>query len=228
MNSLKLMIIGILFFVVSITKAQVTVNVNLGNPPEWGPVGYTEVRYYYLPDIEAYYDVETSVFIYFGNGVWIRDRFLPTRYRNYDLYGGYKVVMTDYRGNAPYHNFKEYKVKYKKGYRGPSQKTIGSKEKKEIQILIIKRVLLNSKKAKEVVIINPHYIKVVLQKIKALINLMVEEKEKNKTGISLFYFLYPGGDSNSHVFRHTHLKRTCIPFQHLDKYTFWTSAKTNT
>lgn len=130
MNSLKLMIIGILFFVVSITKAQVTVNVNLGNPPEWGPVGYTEVRYYYLPDIEAYYDVETSVFIYFGNGVWIRDRFLPTRYRNYDLYGGYKVVMTDYRGNAPYHNFKEYKVKYKKGYRGPSQKTIGSKGKK--------------------------------------------------------------------------------------------------
>jgi hypothetical protein len=26
---------------------------------------------------------------------------------------------------------------------------------------------------------------------------------------------YPGGDSNSHVLRHTHLKRTCIPFQHL-------------
>lgn len=28
--------------------------------------------------------------------------------------------------------------------------------------------------------------------------------------------MYPGGDSNSHVLRHTHLKRTCIPFQHLD------------
>lgn len=123
------MIIGLLFFIVSSAKAQVTVNVNLGNPPEWGPVGYTEARYYYLPDIEAYYDVETSVFIYFGNGVWIRNRFLPTRYRNYDLYGGYKVVMTDYRGSTPYFNFKEYKVKYKKGYRGPSQKTIGSKGK---------------------------------------------------------------------------------------------------
>lgn len=37
--------------------------------------------------------------------------------------------------------------------------------------------------------------------------------------------MYPGGDSNSHVLRHTHLKRTCIPFQHLDKYTFWHQPK---
>lgn len=127
MNYLKLIIIGLIFSISSAMKAQVTVNVNVGNPPEWGPIGYTDVRYYYLPDIEAYYDIETSVFIYFGNGVWIRDPFLPVHYRNYDLFGGYKVVMTDYRGNSPYINFKEYKVKYKKGYRGSSQKTIGIK-----------------------------------------------------------------------------------------------------
>lgn len=131
MTYLKLIVIGMFFFISSNISSQVTVNVNINNPPEWGPVGYTEARYYYLPDIEAYYDVTTSVFIYFGNGVWIRDRFLPTHYRNYDLYGGYKVVMTDYRGNTPYINFKEYKIKYKKGYRGPSQKTFGSKGRKE-------------------------------------------------------------------------------------------------
>lgn len=35
--------------------------------------------------------------------------------------------------------------------------------------------------------------------------------------LALFLALiwYPGGDSNSHTLRHTHLKRTCIPFQHL-------------
>jgi hypothetical protein len=108
-------------------KAQVSVSVNIGSPPQWGPVGYTDVRYYYLPDVEAYYDIQSSMFIYYGNGIWIHNAYLPVRYRYYDLYTGYKVVMVDYRGDSPYINFKEYKVKYKKGYRGPAQKTIGAK-----------------------------------------------------------------------------------------------------
>ncbi|MDO9001321.1 MAG: hypothetical protein Q7W45_16265 [Bacteroidota bacterium] len=127
MNYLKLVIIGILFFILGATKAQVSVNINVGSPPAWGPVGYTETRYYYLPDVEAYYDVQSSMFIYFGNGVWLHRTYLPTRYRHYDLYSGYKVVMVDYHGNQPYHHHKEYKIKYKKGYRGAAQKTIGSK-----------------------------------------------------------------------------------------------------
>lgn len=116
-----------LLFSAIAAQAQVSVNVNIGSPPLWGPVGYTEVQYYYLPDVEAYYDVHSSMFIYFAGGAWIHRASLPSRYRSYDLYGGYKVVMTDYRGDAPYTHFKEYKTKYKKGYHGPAQKTIGEK-----------------------------------------------------------------------------------------------------
>lgn len=130
MNFLKLTIIGILFFISSALKAQVSVQINVGSPPMWGPAGYTEVRYYYLPDVEAYYDVQTSMFIYYGGGTWVHRAHLPSIYSNYDLYGGYKVVMVDYHGSTPYTNFKTYKVKYKKGYRGPSQKTIGPKSGK--------------------------------------------------------------------------------------------------
>ena len=108
-------------------QAQVSVNVNIGTPPPWGPAGYTEVRYYYLPDVEAYYDVQSSMFIYLGNGVWVRNAYLPGRYRNYNLYDGYKVVITDYRGNEPYMYFKNHKMKYARGYRGGPQKTIGQK-----------------------------------------------------------------------------------------------------
>ncbi len=79
-----------------------------------------------MPDVEAYYDVHTSMFIYFGEGAWIHRGFLPDRYRDYDLYNGYKVVMTDYHGHEPYIHFKDYKRKYAKGYRGGPQKTIGS------------------------------------------------------------------------------------------------------
>lgn len=112
------------------TKAQVSVNINIGSPPLWGPIGYTDVRYYYIPDVEAYYDIQTSMFIYYGGGMWIHGSYLPGVYRNYDLYGGYKVVMTDYHGSSPYNHFHEHKKKYAKGYKGKPQKTIGAKPDK--------------------------------------------------------------------------------------------------
>ncbi len=116
-----------------VAGAQVSVHVNIGAPPQWGPAGYSNVRYYYLPDVEAYYDVHTSMFIYYSGGVWLQRSYLPSHHKHYDLYRGYKVVMVDYRGETPYVTFKNYKVKYKKGYKGPSQKTIGHQAKPKPQ-----------------------------------------------------------------------------------------------
>lgn len=127
MKTLKLIAVGIILLVSSSIHAQVSVNVNIGTPPAWGPVGYSNVDYYYLPDIEAYYDIRASRFIYFSGGRWIRARYLPGPYRNYDLYGGYKVVLNDYHGRTPYIYFKDHKVKYHKGYHGAPQRTIGNR-----------------------------------------------------------------------------------------------------
>lgn len=131
MKVLKLLVFGIMLFIAGSTQAQISINLNIGSPPKWGPVGYTDVQYYYLPDVEAYYDIPSSMFIYFDRGAWVHRAYLPGRYRNYDLYRGYKVVMNDYRGNAPYTYFKEYKVKYAKGYRGKDQRNIGDRERNE-------------------------------------------------------------------------------------------------
>lgn len=127
MKSLKYFFIGIVFITVSTLHAQVSVNVNIGSPPSWGPVGYTDVRYYYLPDLEMYYDINESSYIYISNGRWTRARNLPRAYRNYDLYSEYKVVLNDYHGNSPYDNYKDHKIKYGKGYKGKPQKNIGQK-----------------------------------------------------------------------------------------------------
>ena len=127
MKTLKLIIAGIILFATANTmQAQVSVNVNIGSPPAWGPAGYSAVDYYYLPDIQAYYDIRATQFIYFGGGKWIRSRNLPNQYRNYNLYNGYKVVLNDYHGSRPYSNFKTHKAKYYKGYKGKPQKSIGS------------------------------------------------------------------------------------------------------
>jgi hypothetical protein len=130
MKTLKLIVIGTLLLLAGRTHAQVDVSITIGSPPLWGPVGYTDVRYYYLPDVYAYYDIQTSMFIYYGGGTWVHRTYLPTRYSSYDLYSGYKVVMTDYRGETPYTTYSEYKTKYAKGYSGGKQKTIGERPAK--------------------------------------------------------------------------------------------------
>ena len=127
MKTFKLLVFGIMLMLAGSAQSQLSVNVHIGTPPAWGPSGYNDVRYYYLPDVEAYYDVQTSMFIYISGNRWIHRSYLPTRYRNYDLYHGYKVVMNDYRGNSPYSHFREHRMKYGKGYRGEEQRNNGER-----------------------------------------------------------------------------------------------------
>lgn len=127
MKTLKLISLGLVLFFANSARSQVSVNINVGTAPSWGPVGYAETRYYYLPDVEAYYDVPSAMFIYYSNGGWVQQAYLPAHYKNYDLYSGYKVVLTDYHGSTPYILFKDHKNKYYKGYRNGNQKTFGQK-----------------------------------------------------------------------------------------------------
>jgi hypothetical protein len=127
MKAIKGFLTGLVLILAFSMQAQVSVSVSIGAPPLWGPAGFSSVRYYYLPDVEAYYDVQSSMFIYYGGGVWVHRAYLPPQYRNYDLYGGYKVVMTGYHGSTPYNNFKDYKKRYGKGYHGGYQKTVGER-----------------------------------------------------------------------------------------------------
>jgi hypothetical protein len=125
MKTLKLITLGIvMFFASSSMHSQVSISVNLGLQPSWGPVGYSSVNYYYLPDVQAYYDVRSTQFIYLSGGTWIRSSHLPRQYRNYDLDRGYKVVLNDYHGSRPYTNYRYDRVKYYKGYSRP-QESIG-------------------------------------------------------------------------------------------------------
>ena len=62
------------------------------NPP-WAPPYTAGVRYYYLPDIETYYDLSNNDFVYLDDGQWLFTSSLPTIYSNYDLYNGFSVAL---------------------------------------------------------------------------------------------------------------------------------------
>jgi hypothetical protein len=91
------------------TSAQIRFSFNIGLQPLWGPVGYDRVENYYLPEIDAYYNVESRQYTYITNGRWVNTMSLPWKYRNYDLYNGYKVVMNEPR---PYLHYSRDRVKY--------------------------------------------------------------------------------------------------------------------
>ncbi len=88
-------------------NAQVNINVNIGNQPQWGPHGYNQVRYYYLPEINAYYDVYNRTYIYQDRRSWVTVRQLPRQFANINLYNTYKVVINTpnpWRDNIAHRN----------------------------------------------------------------------------------------------------------------------------
>ncbi len=95
-------------------EAQVNVHINIGQQPVWGPVGYERAQYYYMPDIESYYDIETGSYVYYEGDRWVTRKSLPPRYANYDLYHGYKVVINE---PSPWVHHDRYRREYVQ-YRG--------------------------------------------------------------------------------------------------------------
>lgn len=87
-------------------KAQVSVNVNIGLQPDWGPRGYDYVDYYYLPEVETYYYVPTRTFIYLNGNRWVKTKHLPKSCRGYDLHRGRKVVINSPRPYLRHHNYR--------------------------------------------------------------------------------------------------------------------------
>jgi hypothetical protein len=64
-------------------------------PPMWAPPydNPAGIQYYYIPDIECYYDVWNSEFVYMENGRWLFSPVLPAYYASYDLMHGHVVVL---------------------------------------------------------------------------------------------------------------------------------------
>jgi hypothetical protein len=86
-------------------------------PPYWAPT-YTNaqnVQYYYLPDIECYYDVWNQDFVYMENGSWLFAPQLPPSYAWYDFNNAFVVVL-DYSIHLPWMHHRFYLDHYPRYY----------------------------------------------------------------------------------------------------------------
>jgi hypothetical protein len=65
--------------------------------------------YYYLPDVEAYYDVAQQCYYYNDGQQWIHAAYLPGQYRNYDWRNGRHYEV---RAQRPYLRHDEYRNRF--------------------------------------------------------------------------------------------------------------------
>ncbi len=95
-------------------NVQISASINL---PGWAPYyeNQSQVRYYYFPDIETYYDLRSQEFVYLYNGVWVFSRSLPPAYSWFNLNNSF-VVALDHRVFEPWRHFNYYVSHYPRYY----------------------------------------------------------------------------------------------------------------
>ena len=122
MNRLKktALLVSILLFVLFFyacdlyTYVTPSTEVSYTNP-SWAPPYYQGVRYYYLPDIETYYDLSTGEFVYLNDGQWSYSQDLPSIYSGYDLDNCFTVAL-DYNVYQPWMHHQYYVSHYPRYY----------------------------------------------------------------------------------------------------------------
>lgn len=110
MKTLKKLFLPLFFFTCYLSSAQAS-NEDLSSLPIDSKTN-CYVRYYYFPNLEAYYDNLELVYHYKTNGQWQKAENLPTNYGGYSLYNKVRVAITDYDGDEPYHLLKVHKKMY--------------------------------------------------------------------------------------------------------------------
>src|SRR5882757_116664 len=115
-------------------QVHLSVGINIGSQPAWGPTGYDHADFYYMPDADCYYDINAGQFVYSDNGRWIYGRTLPPRYGKVDLYSTYKVVVNEPK---PYMHADVYRKKYAR-YKGGRQRQPIIRDSKEEKYFVVK------------------------------------------------------------------------------------------
>ncbi len=90
-------------------RAQINVNINTPPtaPPAWGPAAPAGTQYYYIPEIDGYYDLYARQYIVLRSGQWV-----PVAVVNgYDPRAFHPVVL-DYRGRQPWMYVRDHRARY--------------------------------------------------------------------------------------------------------------------
>lgn len=120
MKNLTQLIIGMLLFSFNYTQAQVELDaVNIDNTYK-----FKDVRYYYYPNLQAYFDTKVAMYLYKEQGEWIESETLAPTTMGYSLKNGQYVMIEDYNGDEPYTLLEKHKTEFPADYSSRPKKPI--------------------------------------------------------------------------------------------------------
>ena len=76
------------------------------------PVTQCQYRYYYYPNLQAYYDVKKDKFLLLQNGSWAEADEIPSGFRGYSLFNTANVVIDDYDDDNVVQFLAEHKKRF--------------------------------------------------------------------------------------------------------------------
>lgn len=63
--------------------------------PDWVPAETNpQVRYYFIPEIDVYYDAYVGEYVYWNGSIWVYSATLPYAYADFDLYNAHIVFLS--------------------------------------------------------------------------------------------------------------------------------------
>lgn len=92
------------------------------------------VRYYFYPNLDAYFDTQTNLYVYEKAGQWIKSKELVSGYRGYSIMNNVRVEITDYNGDTPHIMLKTHQEQFPKKYSAKRKPPKVVKETKDARV----------------------------------------------------------------------------------------------
>lgn len=129
MKKITYLIIGLMLLSFNFSQAQVQLDTIYIRAKKVAPSTFVEVRYYYYPNLEAYFDTKIAMYIYKQHGEWIKSEQINTAFRGYSVRNGQYVMLKGFTEDNPYTLIEEHKQKYPADYSSrpkPPTRTVAS------------------------------------------------------------------------------------------------------
>lgn len=134
MKTLHCIIVGLCLILGSGTFAQPSVADGIEKISSEDELPSVGVRYYYYPNLDAYYDSRTNLYLFEQQGQWIKSKELTSGYRGYSLFNGVRVAISDYNGDTPYSQIKSHQEQFPKKYSSRRKPPKAAIEKEEMKV----------------------------------------------------------------------------------------------
>lgn len=126
MKKITYLILGLTLLSFNLSEAQVQLDtIYIRRKPAEST--FVQVRYYYYPNLQAYFDTKIAMYIYKQDGQWVKSETIDPTSRGYCLRNSQYVMLKGFTEDEPQRFLDQHKQKYPADFSSrPKPKTIAS------------------------------------------------------------------------------------------------------